>query len=177
MQQTFPLAQCFVFQNADGKGAHKAVLFELNCSNLQGNCSQNIIADLGNDFVFQNSDNPGFKLLSSTIGGYVGVLKGELGVPRMGPARRTRDHPLKFPCNQISGFTLSGDPLGGTTQKSKPGTSCWTIVYGGDRRAATGDHDHFSDGPLPTHRALHRPHAPGVVYLQDSSDVQDPAER
>ena len=31
VQKSFPLTQCFVFQNADGKGNSGAVLFELTC--------------------------------------------------------------------------------------------------------------------------------------------------
>ncbi len=82
VHQTFPLAQCFVFQNADGNNTKSAVLFQLTCTSARKrNCSSTILATLGNDFVFQYSDNPGFNLLNQTIGAYVGVLKGESGAP------------------------------------------------------------------------------------------------
>jgi Legume lectin domain len=134
VHQTFPLAQCFVFQNADGNNTKSAVLFQLNCTNVQGECSSTILATLGNDFVFQYSDNPGFNLFNSTIGAYVGVLKGESGAPDGSCQTDGGAYPLKFTSNQISKFTLTNDPVGGTTQKAHPGTSCWTIVWG-----ATGE--------------------------------------
>jgi Legume lectin domain len=134
VHKTFPLAQCFVFENADGNNHKSAVLFQLNCTSTQGNCSQSIFATLGNDFVFQYSDNPGFNLLNQTIGAYVGVLKGESGAPDGSCQTDGGTYPLKFTSNQIASFTLNNDPVGGTTQKAHPGTSCWTIVYG-----ATGE--------------------------------------
>jgi hypothetical protein len=137
VHQTFPLAQCFVFENADGKGTKSAVFFELNCTNAQGDCSSSILATLGNDFVFQYSDNPGFNLFNSTIGAYVAVLKGETG-SSAGSCEIDSTHPLKFTSNQISSFTLTKDPVGGTTQKAHPGTSCWTIVWGANGELPPG---------------------------------------
>ena len=36
VQKKFPLTQCFVFQNADGKGDSRSVLFELTCPGFDG---------------------------------------------------------------------------------------------------------------------------------------------
>ncbi len=138
VQQTFPLAQCFVFQNADGNGARKAVLFELTCPtlNAQGTCDQDaernqFFATLGTDFIFQNSDNPAFNLLNSTIGPYIGALKGDTGLPDEPCTTDATHSTLKFLSNQIVSANLfQVDPGIGTKQKANPGGSCWVITYG-----------------------------------------------
>jgi hypothetical protein len=137
----FGHAQCFVFQNADGKGKRSSALFELTCPDLPGgSCDQrDFIADLGTDFVFQKADNRGFQFLNSTIGPYAGWLKGNGGVlghpcaidPNTPP-------PFLFQSNQISSFTVTGDPTGITKGKGVPGGSCWVATYGTSGEAPPG---------------------------------------
>jgi Bacterial lectin len=132
VQRSFPHTQCFVFQNADGQGHASAVLFELTCPGLTGSsCDQaNFYADLGSDFVFQKSDNLGFNLLNSTIGPYPGWLKGDGGVPGH-PCTIDPNHPNAplFHSNQITSFSVSGDPTGTVKGTARPGGSCWVPTY------------------------------------------------
>jgi hypothetical protein len=137
----FGHAQCFVFQNADGKGTRSSVLYELTCPDLPNtSCDESdFIADLGTDFVFQKADNRGFQFLNSTIGPYAGWLKGNGGVlghpcaidPNTPP-------PFLFQSNQISSFTVTGDPTGITKGKGVPGGSCWVATYGTSGEAPPG---------------------------------------
>jgi hypothetical protein len=140
VQKKFPLTQCFVFQNADGKGNSGAVLFELTCPDFNGgttsNCGDtnlnNFAAALGTSFSFVKSQNPGFQLLNSTIGPYPGWLKGDGGTPGH-PCTPPSTGSL-FQSNQISSFNVAFDPLGTTKGKSGGGGSCWVATY-----ATTGE--------------------------------------
>jgi hypothetical protein len=129
----FGHAQCFVFENADGKGTRSAVLYELTCPDLSGgSCDQpNFFADLGADYVFQKADNPGFQVLNSTIGPYAGWLKGDGGVPGH-PCAVNPNNPNTplFHSNQITSFSVTGDPTGITKGRGIPGGSCWVATYG-----------------------------------------------
>lgn len=143
VQKSFPLTQCFVFQNADGKGNSGAVLFSLTCPDFDGgttsNCGNtnlnNFAAALGTTFTFLKSQNIGFQLLNSTIGPYPGWLKGDGGVAgfpcMINPANPNA--PI-FQSNQISSFSVMGDPLGTTKGKSGGSGSCWVATY-----ATTGE--------------------------------------
>jgi len=135
VQKSFPLAQCFVYQNADGNHHSGAVLFELTCPNFDGsttsNCGDtslnNFAAALGTSFTFVKSQNPFFQLLNLTIGPYPGWLKGDGGAsghPCVPPSTGAL-----FQSNQITSFSVVGDPLGTTKGKSGGGGSCWVATY------------------------------------------------
>ncbi len=138
VQKKFPLAQCFVYQKAgkDGNGnlVDSSVMFELTCPGQPGgtcgdSTNQNFFADLGSEFTFSKAENPGFQLLNATIGPYPGWLKGS-GLDLLHPCTPNPDGttPL-FASNQISSFSVSGDPLGTTKGKSSGGGSCWVATY------------------------------------------------
>jgi hypothetical protein len=137
----FGHAQCFVFQNADGKGTRSAVLYELTCPDLTGaSCDQpDFFADLGADYVFQKADNPGFQFLNSTIGPHAGWLKGDGGVPGH-PCQVDPNNPNTplFHSNQITSFSVTGDPTGITKGRGTPGGSCWVATYGTSGEAPPG---------------------------------------
>jgi hypothetical protein len=137
----FGHAQCFVFQNADGLGTRSAVLYELTCPDLTGaSCDQpNFFADLGADYVFQKADNPGFQFLNSTIGPHAGWLKGNGGVPGH-PCQVDPNNPNTplFHSNQITSFSVTGDPTGITKGRGTPGGSCWVATYGTSGEAPPG---------------------------------------
>lgn len=143
--KAFGHAQCFVFQNADGKGTASAVLYELTCPglNAEGSCDQDsaskkFFADLGTDFVFQKSDNEGFQLLNSTFGPYAGWLKGNGGVPGHPCAPNPDGVTPLFQSNQISSFSVTGDPTGITKGGARPGGSCWVATYATGGEAPPG---------------------------------------
>lgn len=135
----FGKAQCFVYQNAGkdsgGNSVDSAVLFELTCpgSAAGGTCGDigpaNFFADLGSNFTFTKAENPGFQVLNSTIGPYPGWLKGS-GPDPLNPCTPNPDGvtPL-FASNQITSFSVSGDPLGTTKGKSGGGGSCWVATF------------------------------------------------
>ena len=100
VQQKFPLAQCFVYQNAGGPGVDSPVLFALTCPNSgeNGTCgdlNQDFVADLGSDFTFSKAENPGFQFLAATIGPYPGWLKGS-GPDGTDPCNFTEQHGATF---------------------------------------------------------------------------------
>lgn len=138
VQKSFPLTQCFVFQNADGKGNSGAVFFSLTCPNFDGtttsNCgdttSNDFAAALGTKFTFLKSQNLFFQLLNLTIGPYPGWLKGDGGVTGF-PCMINPTNPSAplFQSNQITSFSVTGDPLGTTKGKSGGSGSCWTATY------------------------------------------------
>ena len=142
VQKSFPLTQCFVYQNAgivNGVSVDRSVLFELTCPDQpDGTCgdanAQDFFAELGSDFTFTSAENPGFKLLSSTIGPYPGWLKGTGPDPLHPCTPFPSNSPALFQSNQIDSFSFSGDPLGTTKGKSGGGGSCWTATY-----ATTGE--------------------------------------
>jgi len=137
----FGHAQCFVLQNADGNGSRSSVLYELTCPDLPNtSCDESdFIADLGTDFVFQKADNRGFQLLNSTIGPYAGWLKGNGGVPGHPCAIDPTNPPqFLFQSNQISSFSVTGDPTGITKGKGVPGGSCWVATYATGGEAPPG---------------------------------------
>ncbi len=134
----FGKAQCFVYQNAgkdsSGNSVDSAVLFELTCPDQPGGtCGDtgpaNFFADLGSNFTFTKAENPGFQLLNSTIGPYPGWLKGS-GTDPLHPCTPNSDGvtPL-FQSNQITSFSVVGDPLGTTKGKSGGGGSCWVATF------------------------------------------------
>jgi hypothetical protein len=134
----FGKAQCFVYQNAGkdsgGNSVDSAVLFELTCPDQPGGtCGDtgpaNFFATLGSDFTFSKAENPGFQLLNSTIGPYPGWLKGS-GLDPLHPCSPNPDGvtPL-FASNQITSFSVSGDPLGTTRGTSGGGGSCWVATF------------------------------------------------
>jgi hypothetical protein len=133
VQKKFPGAQCFVYQNA-APGVDSSVLFSLTCpgSAENGTCgdvSQDFFADLGSDFTFSKAENPGFQLLNSTIGPYPGWLKGSGPDPLNPCVFDPNSTTPPFVSNQISFFSVSGDPLGTTKGKSGGGGSCWVGTY------------------------------------------------
>lgn len=143
VQKSFPLTQCFVYQNADGLGHPGSVLFELTCPNFDGGTDSacgnthdnSFAATLGSSFSFVKANNLGFNLLNSTIGPYPGWLKGDGGVAGS-PCKVNPSNPNAplFQSNQISSFSVVGDPLGTTKGKSGGGGSCWVATY-----ATTGE--------------------------------------
>ncbi|MGA9800637.1 MAG: L-type lectin-domain containing protein [Terriglobales bacterium] len=142
VQKKFPLTQCFVFQNADGQGNSGAVLFELTCPDFNGGTSSQcgdpnltqFAAALGTSFTFLKSQNPGFQLLNATIGPYPGWLKGS-GPDDSHPCTPfPNNSSALFQSNQVSSFSVSGDPLGTTKGKSGGSGSCWVATY-----ATTGE--------------------------------------
>jgi Bacterial lectin len=133
VQKKFPLAQCFVYQNA-APGKDSSVLFSLTCpgSSENGTCgdvSQDFFADLGSDFTFSKGENPGFQLLMATIGPYPGWLKGSGPDPLNPCVFDPNSTTPPFVSNQISSFSVVGDPLGTTKGKSGGGGSCWVATY------------------------------------------------
>jgi len=130
----FGHAQCFVYKNADGLGNDSALLFELTCPGFTpddacGSATQKFFATLGTVFTFDKAENEGFHLLASTIGPYPGWLKGDGGVAGS-PCTPNPDNvtPL-FQSNQITSFSVVGDPTGTTKGKSGGGGSCWVATY------------------------------------------------
>jgi hypothetical protein len=137
VQKSFPLTQCFVYQNAgivNGKSVDSAVLFELTCPDQpDGTCgdpnAQDFFAELGSDFTFSKAENPFFQLLNSTIGPYPGWLKGTGPNPLHPCSPFTNNSPALFQSNQIDSFNVTGDPLGTTKGKSGGSGSCWAATF------------------------------------------------
>jgi Legume lectin domain len=132
VQKSFPHTQCFVYKNADGLGHDSALMFELTCpsgysADVCGDATKKFFATLGTQFTFDKSENPGFKLLVSTIGPYPGWLKGDGGVA--GSPCTPPSTGALFQSNQITSFSVTGDPLGTTKGKSGGGGSCWVATY------------------------------------------------
>jgi hypothetical protein len=171
----FGHAQCFVFENADGKGTRSAVLYELTCPDLSGgSCDQsNFFAALGADFVFQKADNQGFQLLNSTIGPYAGWLKGDGGVPGH-PCQVDPNNPNTplFHSNQIASFSVTGDPTGITKGRGTPGGSCWVATY-----ATGGEAPPRVKITAPTFSTYKQSATPGVASYtcSDPKTSQNPA--
>lgn len=132
IQKNFWPARCFVYQNAEDSGIDAAVVFELTCPDSPGgicNDNQSFFATLGSDFSFQFSDNP-YLVFPGIIGlfnPFPGWLKGA-GPDPLHPCTPPAKGPL-FQSNQISSFTVTGDP-GGKTKGASGGTgSCWVATY------------------------------------------------
>ena len=132
VQKNFWPARCFVYENAENTGIDAAVMFELTCPNSPGGiCSdnQNFFATLGSDFSFEFSDNPYF-IYPGIIGfwnPFPGWLKGA-GSDPLHPCTPPASGPL-FQSNQITSFSVVGDP-GGKTKGGSGGTgSCWVATY------------------------------------------------
>jgi hypothetical protein len=171
----FGHAQCFVFQNADGKGKRSSALFELTCPDLpEGSCDQpDFIADLGTDFIFQKGDNLGFQFLNSTFGPHAGWLKGDGGVPGHPCAVDPNNPPpFLFQSNQISSFSVIGDPTGITKGKGVPGGSCWVATYNTSGEAPPG-----VKITSPTFSTYKQKATPGVASYtcSDPKTSQNPA--
>jgi len=121
-------AQCFVYQNAENSGLDASVMFALTCPDSpNGVCGTgtNFFATLGTDFSFSFSDNPWFFWPGVFLGfnPQPGWLKG------VGPDPTNPCNGVHFQSNQISGFTVSGDPGGRTFGSSGGGGSCWVSTY------------------------------------------------
>jgi Bacterial lectin len=140
VQKSFPFTtQCFVYQNAgvvNNKSVDSSVLFELTCpgSSTGGTCGDELSditfnADLGTNFTFLKPENIGFALLAATIGPYPGWLKG-VGPDPLHPCTAfTNNSPALFQSNQITSFSVIGDPSGKTVGRSGGGGSCWVATY------------------------------------------------
>jgi Legume lectin domain len=128
VQKTFPLTQCIVYENT-GNGQPGSMLYSLLCpSLLDGTCGtpsdEDFFALLGTDLQLEYSENPGLQLLVSTVGPYLGVLKG------VGPNALTPCAGLtQFASNQIVFGSVGGDTLGSTHAMSGGGGSCWVVTY------------------------------------------------
>jgi hypothetical protein len=125
-------ARCFVYQNAENTGIDAAVMFELTCPDSPGGvCSNNqtFFAALGSDFSFQFSDNPYFIYpgIISIFNPFPGWLKGA-GPNPLHPCTPPASGPL-FQSNQISSFSVTGDPGGKTVGGSGGTGSCWVATY------------------------------------------------
>jgi len=132
VDKNFWPAQCFVYENAQNTGIDSAVMFELTCPNSPGgvcNDNQSFFATLGTDFTFEFSDNP-FLVYPGIIGifnPFPGWLKGA-GPDPLHPCTPPSKGPL-FQSNQITAFSVTGDP-GGKTKGGSGGTgSCWVATY------------------------------------------------
>jgi len=135
---SFPGAECFVYDNADGMGDPGTVMFEYTCpgSDTGGTCgavsNADFIATLGTDFYFSQPHNPDFYTHSTLP--LVGWLKGSGPNPLepCTPGYDVNNNPLPlFLSNQIISFT---DPPTSPTQGSGKGGSqgtgsCWTLTY------------------------------------------------
>ncbi|MGD0792977.1 MAG: DUF11 domain-containing protein [Terriglobales bacterium] len=122
---TFPGAQCFVYQNANGPGTNLPVMFELTCP--PGTCGSNdnpFNATLGTDFNFASALNP-FNPTEPLVGWLKGVGPDPLHPCTQNPG----NSPPLFQSNQISSFSSTGDPIG-TAKGGSGGTgSCWLLTY------------------------------------------------
>lgn len=132
--RSFPLTQCFVYQNAAGSGIDSPVMFELTCPDQPGGTcgsdqTPNFFANLGTDFSFIKAENQGFQLLNSTIGPYAGWLKGAGPDPLHPCTPFQNNSPALFQSNQITSFSVAGDPTGKTVGRSGGGGSCWVATY------------------------------------------------
>lgn len=143
----FPNANCFVYQNGGGAGQDAAVMFAVTCTQTngtQGSCgsTQPFYADLGTQFSFSCTENPGLTCPASTSD----TSGGSFGLPHLTPMDGTPSigflkgdgpdpaHPCTpggtplFTSNQIEDFKL-GDTSGGAKGGSGGTTSCWVMTY------------------------------------------------
>ncbi len=132
VDKNFWPARCFVYQNAENTGIDAPVMFELTCPDSPGgvcNNNQTFFAALGSDFSFSFYDNPYFFYpgLIGLFNPFPGWLKGA-GPNPLHPCTPPSSGPL-FVSNQISAFSVTGDP-GGKTLGGSGGTgSCWVATY------------------------------------------------
>ncbi|MGC2245870.1 MAG: L-type lectin-domain containing protein [Terriglobales bacterium] len=132
IQKNFWPAHCFVYQNAENKGIDAAVMFALTCPDSPGGvCSNNqsFFAALGSDFSFSFYDNP-FLIYPGILGllnPFPGWLKGA-GPDPLNPCTPPAKGSL-FQSNQITGFSVAGDPGGKTVGASGGTGSCWVATY------------------------------------------------
>lgn len=127
---TFPGAQCFVYQNANGTGTNLPVMFELTCPGSPGGTcgsqsQQNFLAELGTDLNFNLGNNPSFNPNNP----FAGWLKGVGPDPLHPCTQYPGNNPPLFQSNQIDSFFIDGDP-GGHAKGGSGGTgSCWLLTY------------------------------------------------
>ena len=132
VQKNFWPARCFVYKNAENTGIDAAVMFALTCPDSPGGVcsnSQSFFAALGSDFSFSFSDNP-YLIYPGILGilnPFPGWLKG-VGSDPLNPCTPPPSGPL-FQSNQISAFSVSGDPGGKTVGGSGGTGSCWVATY------------------------------------------------
>jgi hypothetical protein len=132
VQKNFWPARCFVYENAENTGIDAAVVFAVTCPDSPGGvCSNNqsFFATLGSDFSFSFSDNPYFVYpgIFGLLNPFPGWLKGAGNDP-LNPCTPPPSGPL-FQSNQITSFSVTGDP-GGKTKGVSGGTgSCWVATY------------------------------------------------
>ena len=134
VQVNFWPARCFVYQNAENTGLDMAVIFAVTCPDSPGGtcgsaAEQNFFANIGTDFSFLYSDNPLFLYpgIDSLLNPFPGWLKGP-GAQPLSPCTPPASGPL-FLSNQISSFSITGDPGGHTLGGSGGGASCWVATY------------------------------------------------
>jgi hypothetical protein len=132
VQKNFWPAQCFVYQNAANSGIDASVMFELTCPDSPGGVcsnSQTFFASLGTDFSFQFSDNPYlvYPGILGLLNPFPGWLKG-VGSDPLHPCTPPAKGSL-FQSNQITGFSVAGDPGGKTVGASGGTGSCWVATY------------------------------------------------
>jgi len=131
VQQSFPGARCFVYDNAENSGTAASVMFSVTCPNSPGGTcgsagDQNFFAQLGTDFEFLQSENPYFVYpgILGPLNPFPGFLKGA-GPNPLEPCIPPSSGAL-FQSNQISGFVID---KGHTTGGSGGGGSCWVTTY------------------------------------------------
>jgi hypothetical protein len=132
VQKNFWPARCFVYANAENSGIDAAVMFELTCPDSPGgvcNNNQTFFAALGSDFSFNFSDNPYFVYpgILGLLNPFPGWLKGA-GPDPLHPCTPPSSGSL-FQSNQISSFSVTGDPGGKTVGGSGGTGSCWVATY------------------------------------------------
>jgi hypothetical protein len=134
VQASFPGAQCFVYDNANGPNTYAPVFLEVTCpgSPTGGTCgannAPNFSATLGTDFYFDDVNNPGFN--SSIPLPLVGFLKGSGPDPLHPCTLYPGNTPPLFQSNQILSFALpAGDPPGNGKGVSGGTGSCWLLTY------------------------------------------------
>jgi uncharacterized repeat protein (TIGR01451 family) len=126
---SFPGAQCFVYQNADGNGGNLPVMFELTCPGSPGGTcgstlNPNFQAILGSDFNFTKALNP-----INPTEPLVGWLKGTGPDPLHPCSGNAGNNPPLFQSNQIISFSTTGDPVGNAKGGSAGTGSCWLATY------------------------------------------------
>jgi len=121
----FPGAHCFVYQKAAGDGTNFAAMFELTCPDLPGSECATFDAELGTDYHFDKTFNPGFNKFDP----FPGWLKGR-GPDTAHPCTPDPNpaNPL-LQSNQIDFFQVQGDPTGVTKGGSGGTGSCWVATY------------------------------------------------
>jgi hypothetical protein len=131
VQRNFWPARCFVYQNAQGSGLDAAVMFAVTCPQTgSGTCTGVNFAELGTDFTFTEADNPLFVFpgIFGLLNPFPGWLKADSGPDPLNPCTPPGSGAF-FQSNQISAFSVVGDPGGSTIGKSKGGASCWVATY------------------------------------------------